>query len=128
MSEDKENAEEIIERPKTTEKEQLKTPEQIIEAHERQAQSDTEQIVTEKQRKSRRPKRISRTCQTYECVFRRMEREHYQEVRTTSATEKNIQTRRSQLRPRKTSPKKNLPLQLSADSFRLFKLVFQIQL
>ncbi|CAF4603791.1 unnamed protein product, partial [Rotaria magnacalcarata] len=81
-----------------------------------QIQSDTEQIITEKQKKHRRPKRISRTCQTYECVFRRMERDQQHDLRATSDTEKNIQTLKSQLRPRKKSPKKNYPLYLSTDS------------
>jgi hypothetical protein len=47
-----------------------------------------------------------------------MEREQQYDLRTTSDTEKNIQTRKSQLRPRKKSPKKNFPIYLSADSFR----------
>ena len=119
-TEEQEKIEEPIERPKSTEQERTKSSEQIIESNERQTQSDTEQIITEKQKKTRRPKRISRTCQTYEGVFRRMEREQNQDLRITSETEKNIQTRKSQLRPRKRSPKRNIPLNLSADSFRLF--------
>ena len=47
-----------------------------------------------------------------------MEREQQQDLRATSDTEKNMQTRKSQLRPRKRSPKKHLPVYLSADSFR----------
>jgi hypothetical protein len=86
--------------------------------HERQTQSDTEQIVTEKQKKRRRPKRISRTTQTYECVFRRMEYGDHRELRPTSETEKNIQTRQSRLRPRTKSPKRNYPIYLSTDAFK----------
>ena len=90
----------------------------FLEQIDRHVQSDTEQIVTEEQKKRRRPKRISRTSQTYECVFRRMEREQTQDLRTTSDTEKNIQTKKSQLRPRKKSPKRNQSVYLSADSFQ----------
>lgn len=115
-----ENKEDTSERPKSTE-EQLRaaSPEQKqVEHHERHTQSDTEQIVTETQKKRRRPKRISRTSQTYECVFRRMERDQHPDIRATSDTEKNMQTRKSQLRPRKKSPRKNLPVYLSTESFR----------
>ncbi|CAF4305472.1 unnamed protein product [Rotaria sp. Silwood2] len=122
-TEDKEKSEESIERPKTTEQQPTKSEEQFIEHHDREIHSDTEQIITEKQKHHRRPKRISRTCQTYECVFRRMEREQHNDLRATSDTEKNIQTLKSQLRPRKKSPKKNLPLYLSADSFRVEELL-----
>jgi hypothetical protein len=114
-----ENKDETIERPKSTEQQQISSKEQtLLENHDRHTQSDTEQIITDNQKKHRRPKRISRTCQTYECVFRRMERDQQQDLRTTSDTEKNIQTRKSQLRPRKKSPKRNLPIYLSTDSFK----------
>ncbi|CAF3576930.1 unnamed protein product [Rotaria sordida] len=122
-TEDKEKSEESTERPKTSEQHPIKPSEQIIEHHDREIHSDTEQIITEKQKKNRRPKRISRTCQTYECVFRRMEREQYHNLRATADTEKNIQTLKSQLRPRKKSPKKNLPPYLPADSFRVEELL-----
>jgi hypothetical protein len=52
-----------------------------------------------------------------------MEREQQAEMRATSDTEKNIQTRKSQLRPRKKSPKKNHPVYLSSDSFRYLKFL-----
>ncbi|CAF3352469.1 unnamed protein product [Rotaria sp. Silwood1] len=120
---DKEKPEESIERPRTSEQSPIKSSEQIIEHHDRETHSDTEHIITDKQKKNRRPKRISRTCQTYECVFRRMEREQYHDLRATSDTEKNIQTLKSQLRPRRKSSKKNLPLYLSADSFRVEELL-----
>lgn len=122
QTDDKDRSDEPIERPKTTDQQPIIMLEPTNEPSDRQTQSDTEQIVTEKQKKQRRPKRISRTCQTYECVFRRMEREQMQDLRVTNDTEKNIQTLKSQLRPRKKSPKKNFPLYLSADSFRLLKL------
>ena len=86
--------------------------------HERHTQSDTEQIITDKQKKRRRPKRISRTSQTYESVFRRMEREQHEELRPTNDTDKNIQTRRSCLRPRTRSPKRHYPFYLSTDAFK----------
>jgi hypothetical protein len=85
---------------------------------QRYTQSDTEQILTEKRKKRRRPKRISRTTQTYECVFRRMERNEHEELRPTTDTDKNIQTRRSCLRPRTRSPKRHYPLYLSTDAFK----------
>lgn len=119
-TEDNEKSEELKERPKSTDQAVVQPTEPIIPSNERQIQSDTEQFTTEKQKKNRRPKRISRTCQTYESVFRRMEREQQQELRATSDTEKNVQTIKSQLRPRRKSPKKNMPLYLSADSFRYF--------
>ncbi|CAM4905735.1 unnamed protein product [Rotaria socialis] len=114
---DKEKAEISNERPRSTEQPLLQSSEQFISSNDRQIQSDTEQMTTEKQKKHRRPKRISRTCQTYECVFRRMERDQQHDLRATSDTEKNVQTLKSQLRPRKKSPKKNYPLYLSTDSF-----------
>lgn len=52
-----------------------------------------------------------------------MERDQQQDLRTTSDTEKNIQTRKSQLRPRKKSPKKNLPIYLSPDSFQYLTII-----
>jgi hypothetical protein len=110
--------EESSERPKSTEQQRIEPSEQLTEHHDRHTQSDTEQIITEKQKKLRRPARVSRKCQTQECVFRRMEREQQYDLRAASDTEKNIQTRKSQLRPRKKSPKKNFPIYLSADSFR----------
>ena len=110
--------EEPSERPKSTEQPTAASPKPATQHEDRYTQSDTEQIITEQQKKRRRPKRISRTCQTYECVFRRMDREQAQDLRATSDTEKNIQTRKSQLRPRKKSPKKNHSIYLSADSFR----------
>jgi hypothetical protein len=106
------NKDKLIERSKST------------EHHDRPTQSDTEQITTEKQKTRRRPKRISRTSQTYECVFRRMEREQHQALRATDDTEKTSQTRQSQLRPRKKSPKKYFPPFISADSFRLLLNIF----
>jgi len=118
-TENKEKSEELIERPRSIDHQQIKSSEEkILEHCDRYTQSDTEQIITEQQKKRRKPKRISRTSQTYESVFRRMEREQQQDLRATSDTEKNIQTRKSQLRPRKKSPKKNLPVYLSTDSFR----------
>ncbi len=123
-TENQEKSEESTERAKSTEHQQLKSSEEKVPEHsDRHTQSDTEQIITDKQKQRRRPKRISRTCQTYESVFRRMEREQQQDLRVTSDTEKNIQTRRSQLRQRKKSPKKNLPVYLSAESFRLEELL-----
>lgn len=86
---------------------------------ERHTQSDSEQIVTEKQKKRRRPKRISRTTQTYESVFRRMEREVHEELRPTNDLDKNIQTKKSCLRPRARSPKRHYPIYLSTDAFKL---------
>ena len=118
-TENKDKTEETIERAKSTDQQRTKSTEQkVLEHTDRHTQSDTEQIITDEQKKRRRPKRISRTCQTYECVFRRMERDQQQDLRATSDTEKNMQTRKSQLRPRKKSPKKNLPVYVSADSFR----------
>lgn len=90
---------------------------------ERHTQSDTEQIITEKQKKRRRPKRISRTTQTYECVFRRMEREEHEELLPTNDTDKNIQTRKSQLCPTTKSPRRHYPIYISADAFKLFLLI-----
>jgi hypothetical protein len=114
-----ETKDESLERRKSTEQPRLPSSEEkMLEHNDRHTQSDTEQIITDNQKKRRRPKRISRTCQTYERVFRLMEREQQQELRATSDTEKTIQTRKSQLRPRKKSPKKNLPIYLSTDSFR----------
>jgi len=114
-----EKTEEINQRPRSIDHQQLKSSDDnFLEQIDRHVQSDTEQIVTEEQKKRRRPKRISRTSQTYECVFRRMEREQTQDLRTTSDTEKNIQTKKSQLRPRKKSPKRNQSVYLSADSFQ----------
>ncbi len=87
-------------------------------------QSDTEQITTKKERKRRRPKRISRTTQTYECVFRRMQLEPHEELLPTNDTDKNIQTRQSQLCPIKKSFKKHYPIYLSTDAFKLFDFYF----
>lgn len=115
-----ENKDESTERPQSTD-DQLRVPspqQRQVEHHERHTQSDTEQIITETQKKRRRPKRISRTSQTYECVFRRMERDQQPDIRVTSDTEKNIQTRKSQLRPRKKSPRKHPPVYLSTESFK----------
>ncbi|CAF2253394.1 unnamed protein product [Rotaria magnacalcarata] len=120
---DKEKVEIPNDRPRSTDQPLFQSSEQLISSNDRQIQSDTEQIITEKQKKHRRPKRISRTCQTYECVFRRMERDQQHDLRATSDTEKNIQTLKSQLRPRKKSPKKNYPLYLSTDSFRVEELL-----
>lgn len=115
-----ESKDDMTERPKSTEEQPraVSREQKQIEHHERHTQSDTEQIITETQKKRRRPKRVSRTSQTYECVFRRMERDQQHDIRVTSDTEKNIQTRKSQLRPRKKSPRKNLPVYLSTDSFK----------
>jgi hypothetical protein len=119
-----ETKDELIERSKSTEQQRLQSSEEkILDPQDRHTQSDTEQIITENQKKRRRPKRISRTCQTYEHIFRRMEREEQHDLRTTSDTEKNIQTRKSQLRPRRKSPKKNIPIYLSTDSFRCYLFV-----
>ena len=87
---------------------------------ERHTQSDTEHILGEKRKKRRRPKRISRTTQTYECVFRRMEleREEHEELRPTNDTDKNVQTRRSCLRPQTKSPKRHYPFYISSDAFK----------
>ncbi|CAF0850638.1 unnamed protein product [Didymodactylos carnosus] len=90
---------------------------------ERHTQSDSEQFITTKQQKRRRPKRISRTTQTYEKVFKVIMKEEQQHLRYTSDTEKQIQTRKSELRPRKTLPKKHFPLYLSADTFRVEDLI-----
>jgi hypothetical protein len=116
---------ESTERPKSIAQEPRlpSSEEKLLEPFDRHTQSDTEQIITDNQKKRRRPKRISRTCQTYESVFRRMEREEQQELRATSDTEKNIQTKKSQLRPRKKSPKKNLPVYLSTDSFKYYLFI-----
>ncbi|CAF0848400.1 unnamed protein product [Rotaria sp. Silwood1] len=91
--------------------------------YDRHTQSDTEQIITEKQKKRRRPKRISRTTQTYECVFRRMEREQHEELRPTNDTDKNIQTRKSQLCPRSKSPRKHYPTYISTDAFKIEEIL-----
>jgi hypothetical protein len=101
-------------------KEKKKSIKSIID-NERHTQSDTEQIITEKQKKRRRPKRISRTTQTYECVFRRMEREReeHEELRPISDLDKTVQTRKSCLRPTPKSPKKHFPVYLSSDAFKL---------
>ncbi|CAF3543761.1 unnamed protein product [Adineta steineri] len=100
-----------------------KNKQKSIEHHDRETQSDTEQIITEKQKTYRQPKRISRTCQTYEYVFRRMERDRYQELRATSETEKNIQTRKSQLSPRRKLPRKYLSPYLSTDALRIEEML-----
>ncbi len=127
--ENKEQSEELIERSKSTDQQRTKSSEEKILKHpDRHTQSDTEQIITDEQKKRRRPKRISRTCQTYEGVFRRMEREQQSEMRATSDTEKNIQTRKSQLRPRNKSPKKNQPVYLTTDSFRYLKFLIDFVL
>ena len=88
--------------------------------YDRHTQSDTEQIITEKQKKRRRPKRISRTTQTYERYFRHRDDEQPEELRPTNDTDKSIQTRKSQLRPKPKSPRKHYPIYLSADAFKLF--------
>ena len=110
-------------KPKSQKKQQLI---KASKDHDRHTQSDTEQIMTEKQKKQRRPKRISRTTQTYECVFRRIECGEHEELRPTTNTEKNIQTRKSQLHPRSKSPRKNHTIYLSNDAFKLayFVLAF----
>ncbi|CAF2039831.1 unnamed protein product [Rotaria magnacalcarata] len=89
---------------------------------ERHTQSDTEQIITEKQRKRRRPKRVSRKTQTQECIFRRMEREQHDELRPVNDTDKNIQTRKSQLCPKSKSPKKH-PTYISTDAFKIEEIL-----
>ncbi|UJR25607.1 hypothetical protein I4U23_006951 [Adineta vaga] len=103
--------------------EKLKKRSKSVEHHDRHTQSDSEQIITEKQKKHRRPKLISRTCQTYECIFRRMERERHQGLRAISAVEKNIQTRKSQVRSGNRSPKKYSSPYLSADSFKIEEML-----
>ena len=90
-------------KPKSQKKQQLI---KASKDHDRHTQSDTEQIMTEKQKKRRQPKRISRTTQTYECVFRRIECGEHEELRPTTNTEKNIQTRKSQLCPPSKSSRK----------------------
>jgi len=50
----------------------------------------------------------------------RIEREQNQELRPTNDTDKSIQTRKSQLRPKPKSPRKHYPVYLSADAFKLF--------
>ncbi|CAF3514311.1 unnamed protein product [Rotaria socialis] len=89
---------------------------------ERHTQSDTEQIITEKQKKRRRPKRVSRKTQTQECIFRRMEREQHDELRPVNDTDKNIQTRKSQLCPKSKSPKKH-PTYISTDAFKIEEIL-----
>ncbi|CAF0898996.1 unnamed protein product [Adineta steineri] len=73
--------------------------------HDRHVESDTGEIKHEKQPKPRRPKRISRTTQTYEHVFRRMEREQNNELMPITDTDKHSQTKDSQLNPRTKSSK-----------------------
>lgn len=90
----------------------------VVTDQERHTQSDTEQVIGKKQKKRRRPKRISRTTQTYECVFRRMERDQHEELLPTNDTEKCVQTRRSCLRPITRSPRRHHPLYLSTDAFK----------
>ena len=85
---------------------------------ERYTQSDSEHVLGKKTKKRRRPKRISRTTQTYECVFRRMERDQHEELLPTTDTDKSIQTRRSCLRPSTRSPRRHHPLYLSTDAFK----------
>jgi hypothetical protein len=92
-------------------------------------QADTAPAVTQKHS---RPKHISRTSQTYECVFRRMERGREHPLRVKSATEHSVPARTSQVRSRNRSPKKYLSPYLSADpvrycsqSFFLFSLYAQ---
>jgi hypothetical protein len=92
--------------------------------NDRPTESDTEQTTTKKERKRRRPKRISRTTQTYECVFRRMQLEPHEELLPTNDTDKNIQTRKSQLCPKTKSYKKHYPIYLSTDAFKLFDFYF----
>ncbi|CAF0871164.1 unnamed protein product [Didymodactylos carnosus] len=114
-----------IKRPQSIEQKSHDTNDLFSRHHqdERHVQSDSEQFVTAKQQKRRRPKRISRTTQTYDRVFRHMFKEEQQQLRYTSDTEKQIQTRKSALRPRKKSPKKHFPLYLSADTFRVEDLI-----
>ncbi|CAF0766972.1 unnamed protein product [Rotaria sordida] len=110
----------------TTPKEKPQKKQNIIKSstdYDRHTQSDTEQIISEKQKKHRRPKRISRTTQTYECVFRRMEREQHEELRPTNDTDKNIQTRKSQLCPKPKSPRKHYPAYLSTDAFKIEEIL-----
>lgn len=95
-----------------------KVKQQSTVDHERQIQSDSEQVLNEKQKKRRRPKRISRTTQTYESVFRRMAREQHEELRPTTDLDKNMQTKQSCLRPRTRSPRKNYPIYLSSEAFK----------
>ncbi|CAF3956620.1 unnamed protein product [Adineta steineri] len=73
--------------------------------HDRHVESDTGEIKHEKQPKPRRPKRISRTTQTYEHVFRRMEREQNNELMPITDTDKHSQTKDSQLNPKTKSSK-----------------------
>ena len=87
-------------------------------SHDRQSKSDSEPTVTDKSKKHRRPKRISRTSQTYEAVFRRMARDQNRELQATSDQDKSIQTRKSQLRPRGNSPKKQYPYYVSPEGFK----------
>ena len=82
------------------------------------SKSDSEPNSTEKPKKRRRPKRISRTSQTYEAVFRRMEQDRTRELRATNDQDKSIQTRKSQLRPRGNSPKKQYPFYVSPEGFK----------
>lgn len=105
-------------RPSSTDHAHSATSKKVTLFEDRATQSDTEQSKPEIQKRRLRPKRISRTCQTYEHVFRRMEREQQQELRAVTDSDKNVQTRKSQLRPRKKSPKKDQSMYLSADSFR----------
>ncbi|CAF0786436.1 unnamed protein product [Adineta ricciae] len=76
--------------------------------------SDTEQAKP----KRRRPKRISRTTQTYEHIFRRMERDQHEELVPTNDTDKNCQTRKSQLSPQKRSSKKSYSIYISSDDYK----------
>ncbi|CAF0916669.1 unnamed protein product [Adineta ricciae] len=84
---------------------------------------DGQQTITEKSKKHRPPKHISRTCQTYECVFRRIERERQSESRRLSASAKSNQQQKSQLRSRTISPKKYLSPYLMADPFRIEEIL-----
>ena len=102
------------EHPPTPNKKHVKQRSKSVGHHDR----DVQQTTTEKPKKYRSPKYISRTCQTYECVFRRIERERQTESQRLSASEKSNQQRKSQLRSRTISPKKYLSPYLTADPFR----------
>lgn len=114
-----EKFDDIHERPKSTERQGVPSSKHMVRYDDRYTQSDPELTNKGTQKRLRRPKRVSRKCQTNETVFRRMEREQQQELHAIAENEKNIQTRKSQLRPRKKSPKKTLPVYLSNESFRL---------
>ena len=125
VNDDEGQVDESTIRPSSTDHAHSATSKKVTLFEDRATQSDTEQSKPETLKRRLRPKRISRTCQTYEHVFRRMEREQQQELRAVTDSDKNVQTRKSQLRPRKKSPKKDQSMYLSADSFRfLFILLY----